>query len=247
MIEKKRPWEHTYHIGICFISPWYVFWKRICRTRGLLMSENAILSGPEVSAGFAEVMYCLIGLFCKRPIRTPGLWIPNFYVPLGMWICPFIDVTNCSPISLRHAFATSARLWRIQFRLRPLPTTGWTRRNGASRHLFEISRTSHNIFTRWMRRYVLSWFVIIMLTSNMDFYRECLTMTAPINTPSFHTYYDATFSASTARQPLVLWDILNAPVMDRSGWLCLTQSLPWLLLRYVFSLLQLLFHLLTLC
>ena len=37
------------------------------------MSENAILSGPEVSAGFAEVMYCLIGLFCKRPIRTPGM------------------------------------------------------------------------------------------------------------------------------------------------------------------------------
>ena len=36
------------------------------------MSENAILSSPEVSAGFAEVMYCLIGLFCKRPIRMPA-------------------------------------------------------------------------------------------------------------------------------------------------------------------------------
>ena len=38
------------------------------------MSENAILGGPEVSAGFAEVMYCLIGLFCKRPIRTGAKW-----------------------------------------------------------------------------------------------------------------------------------------------------------------------------
>ena len=41
------------------------------------MSENAILSGPEVSAGFAEVMYCLIGLFCKRPIRTGGSASPR--------------------------------------------------------------------------------------------------------------------------------------------------------------------------